>query len=349
MPYRLAESIAVIPAHVYLAHTKGQGRSFHLKHLGLEFHVLRDCLVVGHESQAITPAPLSGRVTYVFTESCPYVSNEHILPKILEDNLDKPEMALVEAVPLFPPGAFNFWHWTFESLPKLLALESAGYTGSYIIPAAALENPDSVIMQSLALFDFPLERLLPSGPVYKIKSMILPQRLSGFSLADNMALTEFLREKLLNAVGRLDGSRRLYVRRVARRKITNEDDILAVLDDFGFEIMTPEDISQKEQWQAMTAVDCSVMVHGANSTLTLLQKPGSGAIELFGNRYISYNNLHSARLLRLRYYPLVEDLEPSSYFSEQTPVVNFLLQGMNADILTDPLHLRIALESILNA
>lgn len=347
MPYSIDEAAAVIPAQRYIAQIGGRGQPFHLRHLGLTFHVLRDCLVAGEESQAMAPVSPAGSIPCIFAESCPYLSNEHSLAAVLEQGLHGQEADIDEAVPLFPPGARNFWHWTVESLPKLLALETTGYTGPYIIPAAAFLDPDSTVMQSLALFNFPRERLLPSGPVYRIRNLILPQRLSGFSLADNMPLTAFLREKLLGAVGSLTGSRRVYVRRVTRRAIANEDDVLAVLDDFGFERMTPEDMPQKDQWRIMTAVDCSVMAHGANSTLTLLQKPGSAAVEFFGNRYVSYNNLHSARLLRLRYHPLVEELEPASYPDEATGVTDFLLRGMNADIVVDPLHLRIVLESVL--
>ena len=334
-------------AREYLGHDRGRGRELPLKHLGLSFYVLRDCLCFGRRSQAVVPLAPSGAIPCLFKESCPYPANEPSLAAVVREHLNAPVVDVDTAAPLFPPGAPNLWHWTLESLPKLLALESTGYTGSYIIPSVA--HAESVIMRSLRMFGIDPGRLLLSGPTYRVKLLFLPQRLSGFSLAENMPLSDFLRQRLLEAVGVLDGSKRLYVRRIGRRRVLNEDDILPVLKDFGFETMVPEGLDLTDQWRCMTNVDCSVMVHGANSTLSLLQKPGSAAVEMFGNRYVSYNNLHAARLLKLRYYPLVEDLDPASYPGELTPAAEFMLQGMNADILVDPLHLRIVLEGLADA
>ena len=332
----------------YLDLDRGRGRVLPLKHLGLDIYVLRDCLCFGQQFQAVAPLSPSGSVPCLFRESCPYPANEPRLAGIVKEHLHAPVADLDAAVPLFPNGAANLWHWTLESLPKLLALESTGFTGAYIVPAQETEREDSVIMRCLRMFAIDPGRILPSGPTYRIKLLFLPQRLSGFSLAENMPLSDFLRQRLLEAVGVLDGSKRLYVRRIGRRRVLNEDDILPVLKDFGFETIVPEDLDLAAQWRCMTNVDCSVMVHGANSTLTLLQKPGSVAVELFGNRYVSYNNLHAARLLKLRYYPLIEELDPASYPGERAPVADFLLEGMNADILVDPAHLRITLETLLD-
>ena len=339
-------SAGLVWAREYLAHGRSRGKELPFKHLGLSCYLLRDILCFGQRFQAVAPLASSGRILCLFRESCPYPANEHQLAGVVKDYLDAPVVELETAVPLYPQGAANLWHWTLESLPKLLALESSEYTGSYIIPAYA--DAESVIMRSLRMFGIDQRRLFLSGPTYRVKLMVLPQRLNGFTLAENMPLTAFLRQRLLEAVGSLEGSKRLYVRRIGKRRILNEDDIMPVLNDFGLEVMVPEDLDPAEQWRRMTNVDCSVMAHGANSPLTLLQKPGSAAVELFGNRYVSYNNLHSVRLLRLRYYPLVEDLEPASYPGERAPVSDFLREGMNADILVDPVHLRIALESLLS-
>lgn len=335
-------------AREYLDLDRGRGRILPIRHLGLEIYVLRDCLCFGRQFQAVAPLSPSGSVTCLFRESCPYPANEPRLAGIVKEHLDAPLADVDTAVPLFPNGAANLWHWTLECLPKLLALESTGFTGAYIVPARELEREDSVITRSLRMFAIDPARVLPSGPTYRIKLMLLPQRLSGFDLADNMPLSGFLRQRLLEAAGALDGSKRLYVRRIGRRRVLNEDDILPVLRDFDFETMVPENLDLAAQWRCMTNVDCSVMAHGANSTLTLLQKPGSIAVEMFGNRYVSYNNLHAARLLKLRYYPLIEELDPASYPNERAPVADFLLEGMSADILVDPAHLRIVLEALTN-
>ena len=329
-------------ASEYLQAFPHKGRTVHARQAGLVFYGLKDCLCLGGHSQVIVPDH-DGRIPAVFRESCPYLGNEPNLVSEASRGLACGEVVeLDEAVPLYPPGAANFWHWTTESLPKLLALESVGYDGPYIIPAHS-----AVAKASLAMHGITSDRILMSGPMYRVKRLMLPQRLSGFSLVDNMPLTALVRDKLLEAAGVLPGGKRCYIRRIGIRKVANEPELLDLLRDFDFEIMTPEDLSLIEQWRFMTNCDCSVMAHGANSTLSLLQREHSGFVELYNNRYVSYNNLHSVRLLRLHYHSVVEDLDLSSCPDDVTTVYEYLKHGPKADMTVDVAHVRILLEGLL--
>lgn len=349
MPYTFdAAAAPLIPAKDYLARFRNRGRPVHLKHLGLSFYGISNCLCLGAEVQAVGPVETDGRLSCLFTDACPYPANEQHLAPIASGSLAQQHMVtdVEEAVPLFPPGAPNLWHFTTESLPKVLALESIGYAGSYIVPARTGGPDDDVIAESLEICGIAPKRLLKSGPLYHVRRLMLPQRLKGFDLAENQVLTDFLRSNLINAVGEQEGGRRLYVRRVGRRRILNEDELLAALADFDFETMTPEELSLADEWRAMTNVECSLMAHGANTALVLLQKPASGFIELFSNRYVSYTNLHAVRLLRLRYHALVQELEFADFFDVTEPVNNFVREGFTADILADVPHARILLENL---
>lgn len=346
MPYTFDKNnCQLLFAREYLNRFKHRGRALAVRHLGLKFHGLTGCLFLGGKGQAILPAE-GDKLPFIFRDSCNYGANEVQLASLAEANLNEtPETHEIdEAAPLAFPGAANLWHWTTEGLPKLLALESIGYTGSYIIPSGGVSR------KSLEMFGIAPERILPAEKNYFVKRLMLPQRLSGFDMVDYMPLAEFTREKLLAAAGGpLPGAKRCYVRRIGRRKVRNEDEVLAVLDDFGFESMTPEDLPLAEQWRYMTNVECSVTAHGANSTLSLLQKPRSGFVELFGNRYVSYNNLHAVRLLRLNYRPLVQDLDVSSVPPlDSMSFAEFMWSGYDADILVDTTHLRIILETLLD-
>ena len=331
-------------AQDYLNAFGQRGKALPLRHLGLTFYGLTDCLHLGRDCQAILPVGLDGGLPFIFKESCPYLANEPRLASIAASCLESaPDIIEVdEAAPLYGPSSDNLWHWSTEHLPKLLALESIGYTGCYIVPFAS-----EVARQSLEMFGLPKERLLRGDACYRVKRLMLPQRLSGFTLVDNMPLVEFTRGRLLDAVGRLDGGKRCYIRRIGRRRPVNEADVLAVLSDFDFETMVPEELSLLEQWRYMTNVDCSVMAHGANSTLSWLQKPGSGFVELFSNRYVSYNNLHAVRLLRLKYHSIVQDLDVSSVPLGGMTLSEFLWGGSQADIEVDVTHLRVILEGLV--
>jgi|GEM_PF-2176137 len=347
MPYSFTQDACqTIAAAEYLRHFPRRGRTIRLPHLGYEVYGISDCLCLGEKTQAVAPLH-NDSLPLAFSDAVPYLANEVRLPETIGEALAHgPEFQDIdEAVPLYPPGVRNFWHFTFEALSKLLALESIGYSGPYIVPAAALADQSSDILQSLALFGVSQNRLLPSGPAYRIRRLMLPQRINGFNLADNMKFTGFLRDKLLEAVGSEPGSRSVYIRRIGRRKIVNEDELLVVLRDYNFETVTPEELSVAEQWRAMTNVSCSVMAHGANTAVTLLQKPCSGFMEFFSNSYVNYTGMHAVRLLRLRYMPLVEEMELSSYPGDRTALEDFLARGIDADIHVSPLQVRIFLES----
>jgi capsular polysaccharide biosynthesis protein len=198
------------------------------------------------------------------------------------------------------------------------------------------------------MFGIAPERLLPAGALYRVERLILPPRLSGFDLVNNVPLVDFLRQSILDVTGTEQGSRRVYVRRIGQRRLLNEQAVLPVLRDFGFDTVVPEELEHKEQFRLMTAVDCSVMVHGANSTLALFQKARSVWVEMFNNRYVTYSNLHTVRAMKLRYHALVEDLELDSSPDMTTTVYDHLKAGMKADVTIDPMYLRIILENALS-
>lgn len=343
MPYSFDRAGCVpLSAGEYLRHTGAAGRPLRLRRLGLTFHALANCLYFGDESQVVLPEQ-GPELRYVFRESCHYSANEHALPAALERALavNSDPLDIDEAAPLYAPGSKNLWHWLTEGLPQLLALEAVGFSGKYIVA----DSP--VVRQSLELLGIAPDRLLNGRAAYRIRRLMLPQRLSGFDLVEYMPLVSLLREKLLEATGALDGTKRLYIRRIGRRRPANEEQVLDLLREFNFEIMVPEEHSLAEQLRHITNVECSVMAHGANSSLAVMQPPRSCMVEFFSNRYVSYNNLHAVRLLRLRYHPLVEDLDVSSAPSDDMTLSEFLWSGFETDMLVDVRHLRIVLESFL--
>ena len=343
MPYSFDRAkIVPLSAGEYLRHTGAAGRPLHLRHLGLTFHTLADCLYFGDNSQVVLPNQ-GQELRYVFRESCHYFANEHALSATLERALaaNSDPVTIDEAAPLYAPGSKNLWHWLTEGLPQLLALESVGFSGKYIVADCP------VVRQSLEFLQIAPERLLVGRAAYRVRQLMLPQRLSGFDLVEYMPLVSLLRERLLETVGALAGTKRVYVRRIGRRKPVNEEQVLDLLREYDFEIMVPEERSLMEQLRYMTNAECSVMAHGANSSLAIMQPPRSGMVEFYGNRYVSYNNLHAVRLLRLRYHPLVEDLDVSSAPSDNMTLSEFLWSGFETDMFVDVRHLRVVLESLL--
>ena len=344
LPFIDPQNCKLLFAQEYLHSFPMRGRPFAAPSLGLQFYEIDDCIVMGEEQEVV--APLHNHVLpVIFRESGVYPSNELPLPGRAQQALAKATdlIDIPLAVPLFAPGSRNLWHWTLESLPKLLMLEHLGYTGPYVVLG---DSP--VVRDSLDMFGIAHERRLPAGPAYRVQRLILPPQLSGFVLPENVELVAFLRDRILDRVGILPGSKRCYVRRIGRRRIINEAPMLELLREFDFEVMVPEDLTLVEQWRYMTNVECSLMAHGANTTLTLTQPHGSAFVEFFSNRYINYSNMQAIRLLHMRYLPLVEELDVSWYPDKTTLLHTHLEGGIPADIEVQLIHLRMHLEVLLS-
>ena len=193
-----------IYANEYLKSFPNRGKLFAPKQMDLSFYNINNCLVLSSPSQVIAPLHKM-TLPIVFKESGPYLSSEEALPTNAEIalNTTKEIIDIPTAAPFFPPGADNFWHWTLESLPKLLLLEDIGYDGPYIIFG---DSP--VVQESLDMFKIDKKRRLKAGPIYRVENLILPPQLSGFILPENLQLVAFLREKILGVTGFLDGSKR---------------------------------------------------------------------------------------------------------------------------------------------
>jgi hypothetical protein len=286
----------------YLSSNKNRGISFTDRRLGLKYHMIKNCIVFGLHGQQILPIEKNN--TVIFEESFAYDHDEHGRWSLLYHNFQEEKsfdfINIDEAVPLYHVWSRNFWHWTLECLPKVLALEDRGYSGKYIV------FDSKFIIESLKLFNISEDRILYSDNGYIVKNLIVPPMYSGYDLSHKIVLVEYIRNKLLDAVGILSGNNRLYIKRTKDRIVLNEDKIIDILNKYDFDVIVPENYSVKEQFRIMTNVDFSVMAHGANCTLVFTQKMNSVFMELFSSAYIAYHSVSIIKTLNLDYIPLVE-------------------------------------------
>jgi hypothetical protein len=274
------------------------------KKLGLKYHMIKNCLAFGIFGQQFIPIENNKNYITVFEESFAYDHDEHGRWSLLYNNFNEEQsldfINLDEAVPLYHVWSRNFYHWTLECLPKVLALEDRGYTGKYIVFDAKF------IVESLRLFNISDDRICYSDKGYFVKNLIIPPMYSGYDLSKKTVLVEYLRNKLLDSVGVLSGSNRVYIKRTKDRIILNEDKVVTILNKYDFDVIIPEEHSVEDQFRLMTNVDFSVMPHGANCTLVLTQKQNSVFMELFSSAYIPYHTIGIIKTCNLDYIPIVE-------------------------------------------
>jgi len=290
------------------------GRGETLRHglRGIRIYRMNNVLCAGLLFQTLCPMEQNGGFRYRLKESWTYDVPRFpaIAARGLSLNREDGLRHLEEAAPLCQVWSNNFWHWTFEGLSRVAMLEAIGFTGNYIV------QPIPFVLQSLDMLGIDPRRIVPGTGPYFVKKAVVTEHILPTAFTTKTAIAQktlywAVRKKLQT----LPGKKRCYIRRTGNRKLLNESDVIAMLAPLGFEVMTPEDMpSVAAQFTYMTNVECSVMPHGANTTLIMAQPAGSYFFELFGKSYINHCNGPMIQIANLNYSQLVESSEEAFPF-----------------------------------
>jgi capsular polysaccharide biosynthesis protein len=176
----------------------------------------------------------------------------------------------------------NYYHWLFDSLPRLRLLELAGYPldgfAGFVMNNA---SPDFQ-WQSLARAGIAADRLVRATKrsVLRCEQLVVPS-MPGPRGFPAPWLCRYLRELLLPR-NPPQATRRIYIsRRHARgRKILNEDEMLPLLERQGFDIVHAERLSFDQQISLFASAEEVIAVHGAGLSNLVFAPPGARVLEL---------------------------------------------------------------------
>lgn len=215
----------------------------------------------------------------------------------------------------------NYWHYIFEIIPRLLIMLKRGYKGKFLV------NDTWCARQFMELLKIPQERIIINkyGLIIKAEKVYLFSEFYGIELGG--ALLADTREYLISEAEKHYGSlkdesypKRIYVSRVARRRIINEGEIISLLCARDFEVIIPENISVFEQMKYFYNADIIVTPHGANSANLLFAQEGASMVECFGHMWVNPCMINTVGLLNIDYHMLCERLadykENSHKFSD---------------------------------
>jgi capsular polysaccharide biosynthesis protein len=213
----------------------------------------------------------------------------------------------------------NFSHWVAEELPKVVVMEAAGFTGSYVLPVAGPDatGPDPFVVESMQLLRIAADRLrfLPHGPTrYRSAAFTLPIHLGSAGARREVYLR--LRALLREGAGAVDagGSRRTWMDRgrgvpddglLGRKHVVNEAELDLVLDRFGVERVDMAALTLAEQVRVAAATDVLSGPHGAGFIHSLLLPKGSVVVECFTPELLNPQMAGLHRLLGHRYHVCV--------------------------------------------
>ncbi|RZK45257.1 MAG: glycosyltransferase family 61 protein [Hymenobacter sp.] len=201
----------------------------------------------------------------------------------------------------------NYYHWLVESMPRLLMLRKFFPNIDIILPTPT----PAYISETLALLNFTKFIPIANGEFFKVKKLIVPQKLPFIDLQLEDAIKEkhefglqVVRASLLNAFPEIVDKiphRLVYVSRAKQsmRRVSNEQEVLPILKKLNFEIFYFEELTFEQQVILMQETAILIGLHGANLTNLMFMNPNTKVVELM--------NIDSTRLL---FYFFM-----SSYFS----------------------------------
>lgn len=227
----------------------------------------------------------------------------------------------------------NFFHWMTEMLPNIVALREFKQD-NFSVVLSLHHKRNKAIVATLNILDIPIyfhdvKEVLTVSNLYAIK---VPQ--VGFYNEALLFQMRSLFYKKINLDINITAFRKIYIsrRKAPRRKIINEDLLIALLVKNGFETFYLEDFSIEEQIKLLYETRVVLSSHGAGLTNILFMQPSMKVIELKAqnNDYWCFFSL--ARLAQLDYYYLLCDSDTNNHRDANITVdiekVNLLLRNL---------------------
>ncbi len=238
------------------------------------------------------------------------------------------ELADVPVGLVFNSWSGNYFHWIAEVLPRLAILRKIQPDCVVLLPGP---KPPEYILRTVEAFGFQRTYIIMPGELVLVRQLWMPVR-PGRAGYMAPSLVQEVREQIMSSLqiqlhSAVKASRWVYVSRSRQqwRQLTNEAEVVAILQRYGFETVYFEELSFVEQVRTMYETAIFIGIHGANMTNILFMTPGTHAIEMLSETYLNPSYLSMAASIGVLY-----SVVPSKLGSPPNVEHNY------ADITVDP-------------
>lgn len=226
------------------------------------------------------------RIKQLLTQNCPQKSYELLFPLVRHRSV-------------------NYYHWIFEYLRKLRALESyRELTGNNPTVLIAQSSPAWVI-ESLKLAGYDTEDMSQwHGGVATVDRLVIPQHRDSRHVPPSDC--RWVRDRMTSNANGESRSRRVYISRseASHRRVVNKHELTDVLSAFGFEVYTLEHLPFQEQVSLLANAELVVGPHGAGLVNTIFAE-NTNIVEFLHGSDIRPHYFRLANLLSHSYEFLV--------------------------------------------
>jgi len=225
-----------------------------------------------------------------------------ILSKMSRILLPGKRQSLAKGVWISDRRSYEYFHWLTEALPRLVVSREFINTHRLILPD--YYGNFAYVKESLKLFDIPFE-FCDASTKLKVGELILPSQ-TAFSGNYNKVVINKLRDIFLSTFADVVPERKIYISRMKakKRKVTNESEVITLLESFKYEVHCFEDYGFEKQVKLCAEAQSIIGLHGAGLTNMLFMKAGGRVLEI-RNEADSHNNC---------YFSLASDLDLQYYY-----------------------------------
>ncbi|MEO8948260.1 MAG: glycosyltransferase family 61 protein [Mucilaginibacter sp.] len=226
----------------------------------------------------------------------------------------------------------NYYHWICETILRLWMVKND--TKKMILLLPSEYQLSSFVTQSLAPFNFQGIFYIPAEKSVLVRNLCMPQLKPVMASyipdalieLNNIYVNYIKTIKIIN----INLGERLYVSRQKsrRRKIGNEDDVIAVLKQYSFNTIYNEDYSFLEQVSIYSNAKYLTSIHGAGLTNMLFMPERSTVFE-FHKQQTNNTDQHS-----LIFWYMANGLN-HSYYQQMCKPTNIEEDFFKADLIVD--------------
>lgn len=197
----------------------------------------------------------------------------------------------------------NYFHWIADSLSRLYIIRENIDDYTMLLP----DNPPKFILDSLLFFKIKKIKFIEKDEYLFVSSLYIQNYAAG-SGHQNPEILKGLRTIFSNNSAfdprKLDSKKLIYVSRSKQksRLISNETDVINILNKYGFEIVHFEDHIFSEQIRVMKNAEVVITSHGANVTNVLFLPQNARVLELIRNIKPNFCYWTMCDTLGLKYY-----------------------------------------------
>jgi capsular polysaccharide biosynthesis protein len=185
-------------------------------------------------------------------------------------------------------AASNYYYWLIDVISRYRFIRRSGIPiDKYAVPPF-LNSYQSETLKMLGIRERQLIEMTADTHI-EASALIVPSMQCYTGVPPRQA-SLFVRNLFLERVPRTsNGIRRLYVSRkeASYRRVTNEDQVMKLLEEFDFRIVQLEKLTVAEQIQLFHSAEVIVAPHGAGLANVMFCSPGTKVIEIFCPGYIN--------------------------------------------------------------